>query len=191
LRISEAIALQVSDLELGQTGGSIVVYRSRKVSLTRAAADGSTKSDKFRRVEVGPSLSRTLADHHGRRAEMASGDRKSVPLFVTPVRARKADRGRWASAGDPEPLDRTTVSRECHKAALQDAALRDMPLHSLRHTAAAAWLAAGNSLVYVQRQLGHADIATTERYYGHLERDVLAAGAAATEEAIAQAIAPS
>ena len=27
----------------------------------------------------------------------------------------------------------------------------------LRHTAAAAWMAAGNSLMYVQRQLGHAD----------------------------------
>jgi len=62
-----------------------------------------------------------------------------------------------------------------------------MPLHSLRHTAAAAWLAAGNSLMYVQRQLGHADIRTTERYYGHLERNVLAAGALATEEAIAEA----
>ena len=39
----------------------------------------------------------------------------------------------------------------------------------------------------VQRQLGHAEISTTERYYGHLERHVLAAGAVATEEAIARA----
>jgi integrase len=42
--------------------------------------------------------------------------------------------------------------------------------------------------MYVQRQLGHADIRTTERYYGHLERHVLAAGAVATEEAIARAV---
>jgi integrase len=62
-----------------------------------------------------------------------------------------------------------------------------MPLHALRHTAAAAWLSAGNSLMYVQRQLGHSNITTTERYYGHLERHVLAAGAIATEEAIARA----
>jgi hypothetical protein len=39
--------------------------------------------------------------------------------------------------------------------------------------------------MYVQRQLGHSSITTTERYYGHLERHVLAAGATATEEAIA------
>jgi integrase len=84
-------------------------------------------------------------------------------------------------------MDRNTISRDWHKEALRDAGLRDMPLHSLRHTAAAAWLAAGNSLMYVQRQLGHADIRTTERYYGHLERNVLAAGALATEEAIAEA----
>ena len=84
-------------------------------------------------------------------------------------------------------VDRTTVSREWHKIALEDAALPDMPLHSLRHTAAAAWLAAGNSLMYVQRQLGHAHIATTKHYYGHLERHVLAAGAVATEQAIASA----
>jgi integrase len=62
-----------------------------------------------------------------------------------------------------------------------------VPLHALRHTAAAAWLAAGNSLMYVQRQLGHAEISTTERYYGHLERRALAAGAVATEDAIARA----
>ncbi len=66
------------------------------------------------------------------------------------------------------------VSRDWHKDALQDAALRDMPLHALRRTSAAAWLAAGNSLMYVQRQLGNLDIGTTERYYGHRERHVLA-----------------
>jgi integrase len=187
LRISEAIALQIADLELDGTGGFIVVYRSHKKASSRKTANGSTKGDKFRSVEIGPGLSRTLQDQLARRAEMASGDQQNAPVFVMPVRARKVDRGRWASTGDPEPFNRNTVSSEWHKIALQDAALRDMPLHSLRHTAAAAWLAGGNSLMYVQRQLGHADIGTTERYYGHLERHVLAAGAIATEEAIARA----
>ena len=84
----------------------------------------------------------------------APGPTPKAALFVMPVRERQHGRGRWASAGAPAPLDRTTVSREWHKEALADAELRDMPLHSLRHTAAAAWLAAGNSLMYVQRQLG-------------------------------------
>jgi integrase len=184
LRISEALALRVGDLELEQSGGVIVVYRSRK----RGEAVGSTKSDRFRAVEVGPALTGVLRDHLARRGEMAAGDQAKAHVFVMPVRTGKRDHGRWLGDGAGEPMDRTTVSRDWHKAALQDASLRDMPLHALRHTAAAAWLAAGNSLMYVQRQLGHADIGTTERYYGHLERHVLAAGAVATEEAIARAV---
>jgi integrase len=183
LRISEALALRIGDLELEQSGGAIVVYRSRK----RGDDIGSTKSDRFRAVEIGPGLSGVLRDHLARRSEMASGDQAKAHVFVMPVRMRKRDQGRWLGDGVGQPMDRTTVSRDWHKAALEDASLRHMPLHALRHSAAAAWLAAGNSLMYVQRQLGHADIATTERYYGHLERHVLAAGAVATEEAIARA----
>ncbi len=182
LRISEALALRISDLELEETGGAIVVYRSRKGS-----ALGSTKSDRFRSVEIGPGLSSVLRDQVARASEVAAGDRATAVLFTMPIRTLKRSQGRWESAGVRRPLDRNTVSRDWHKDALEDAALRDMPLHALRHTAAAAWLAAGNSLMYVQRQLGHADIGTTERYYGHLERHVLAAGAIATEEAIARA----
>ena len=51
LRISEALALRASDLELEETGGAIIVYRSRKKDGT-----GSTKSDRFRSVEIGPGL---------------------------------------------------------------------------------------------------------------------------------------
>jgi integrase len=166
LRISEALALRLADLELEESGGVIVVYRSRK----RRGTVGSTKSDRFRSVEVGAGLSSVLSNHiqeHGL-------NKRDALLFAMP-------------GSDEQPMDRTTVSRDWHKHALREAALRDMPLHALRHTAAAAWLAAGNTLAYVQHQLGHADISTTQRYYGHLERRALAAGALATEEAIARA----
>jgi integrase len=184
LRISEALGLRLGDLELEETGGTIVVSRSRK-----NAAIGSTKSDRFRSVEIGPGLSRALRDQVARRTEHAAGDGHAAVLFVMPIRGTRGSNGRWSSAVALQPMDRTTVSRDWHKHTLQDAALRDMPLHALRHTAAAAWLAGGNSLMYVQRQLGHAAISTTEHYYGHLERHVLAAGAVATEDAIARAVA--
>ena len=182
LRISEALALRLGDLELDDSGGVIVVYRSRK-----KATVGSTKSDRFRSVEIGPRTSQALRTQIAWRREFDTSLGDGALVFVMPVRGAKRSQGRWASAGVAEAMDRTTISRDWHKQALQDAALRDMPLHALRHTAAASWLAAGNSLMYVQRQLGHADIGTTERYYGHLERHVLAAGAIATEEAIARA----
>jgi integrase len=124
----------------------------------------------------------------GARSSTAASDPKAA-LFVMPVRERHRGRGRWASTGRPAPLHRKPSLASGTSRRSRTPSLRDMPLHSLRHTAAAAWLAAGNSLMYVQRQLGHSDIATTERYYGHLERHVLAAGAVATEEAIARAVA--
>ncbi len=162
LRIPETLALRISDLELEDSGGLVVVYRSRKKKRTV----GSTKSDRFRSVEIGRGLSRVLSDHVARRSEMASTEQHEAHLFVMPMRVHVHDRGRWDGYGAGEPMDRRTFSRGWHKAALQDAGLRDMPLHSLRHTAAAAWLAAGNSLMYVQRQLGHGNIGTTEQYYG-------------------------
>ena len=62
--------------------------------------------------------------------------------------------------------------------------MRDMPLHSLRHTAAASWLLAGQPLMFVQRQLGHGSITITERYYGHLEQTFQQTAANETEAAI-------
>jgi integrase len=62
-----------------------------------------------------------------------------------------------------------------------------MPLHALRHTAAAAWLLTGHPLIYVQRQLGHASIKTTEAFYGHLEDSFLKSAPAMTEAAIREA----
>ena len=48
-----------------------------------------------------------------------------------------------------------------------------MPLHALRHTAAASWLTSGHSLIFVARQLGQRSITTTEQHHGHLELNLL------------------
>ena len=60
-----------------------------------------------------------------------------------------------------------------------------MPLHSLRHTAATAWLSTGHPLIFVQRQLAHRSITTTEEHYGHLETSFFRDAAAQTEALIA------
>jgi integrase len=126
VRISSAIALQLGDLELDEAGGLIVVYRSRK----KGKKIGSTKSDRFDTVEIGPGLSKTLIVQVARRRTMEDGDRHDALLFVMPVRVRKHDHGRWEGNGAGEAFDRNTVSRDWHKAALQDANLRDMPLRA-------------------------------------------------------------
>lgn len=183
-RISEALALRASDLELEATGGWVLVVRALKADGTT----GSTKSRRIRSVEIGPGLARLLADYLTERQHKHCNANASDPLFIRPSRTRPLHASRSPSNEQPLPPERRTVSAVWHAHALQDAALRHMPLHSLRHTAAAAWLAAGNSLLYVQQQLGHRDLATTSHYYGHLERHhTPKRGAHATEQAITHA----
>jgi integrase len=45
----------------------------------------------------------------------------------------------------------------------------------------------GHPLIFVQRQLGHRSITTTEERYGHLEGSFVRHAAAQTEQAIAAA----
>jgi integrase len=166
MRISEALGLRWNDIDWD--GGKIRVYRQR----ISASATGPTKSRKFRGVEAGPDLLDTLRSLQARQSEFVEGDLTRAPVFISNV-------GRWDSQG-LGPMDRNTVSRDWHHDALENAGLRSMPLHSLRHTAAASWLTAGESLMYVQLQLGHSSIKTTEKVYRHLERG---SGAAAAIEA--------
>ena len=177
MRISEALALRWAHIELER--GAIRVYRSR-----RGQSEGATKGRRFRAVDIGPGLVATLRDLKARQAEHLTVDPRESYAFAMPVRRRKSDLGRWASKPEGQPMDRSTVSRSWHKAALEDASLRDMSLHALRHTAAASWLMTGKPLMYVQRQLGHASITTTESFYGHLEESFLKDAAASTEVAI-------
>ena len=55
-------------------------------------------------------------------------------------------------------------------------------IHDLRHTAATLWLAAGESIYFVQQQLGHADIRTTINTYGRRDQQAHAAAAARAAE---------
>jgi integrase len=183
VRISEALALRAGDLELNATGGWVTVARALKLDGTI----GSTKSRRARSIEIGPKLAHRLENHLAARQHVYPEADTAGPLFIPPRRARRRHAARPTDSRELPPPDRRTVAG-WHAHALQDAALRHMPLHSLRHTAAAAWLAAGNSLLYVQQQLGHRDLSTTSHYYGHLERHHSPTrGAHATEQAITQA----
>lgn len=65
-------------------------------------------------------------------------------------------------------LNRDNVRHRGHQPAVRAAGLSPkLRLHDLRHTAATLWLASGQSIYFVQQQLGHADIQTTIDRYGH------------------------
>lgn len=142
-RVSEAVATRWPDLDLEQ--GVVRIYRQRS-----RTAEGTTvtKDKRFRSIQIGPRLAHTLRGVHTTRLSRGIDD--GGWLFLCP----RPRRGRYAARLEPLPPHRRTV-HEWHEAALVDAGIRDMPLHSLRHTAAAAWLAVGHPLIFVQRQLGH------------------------------------
>ena len=174
VRIGEAVALTAADVDIERS--AVIVARSVKGD----GSVGSTKSDRFRRVEIGPQLCARLGELIARRREQTDAAPQETLLFVQAKRRRTRERGPYELA----PVNKNTVSRDWHPQALRDAGLRHMSLHSLRHTAAAAWLSTGRPLMFVQRQLGHAQITTTEGLYGHLEEAFVRSGAAETEAAI-------
>jgi integrase len=176
VRISEALALKWADVDL--EAAALRVYRSAK-----RTGEGSTKGNRFRAVQIAPRVVTRLGDLRAQQGELSMDDTLARYVFVMPRRRRKTERGRWEHP-EVAVMSRGTVSGDWHKQTLRDAGLRDMPLHALRHSAAAAWLSTGRSLVFVQRQLGHSSITTTERVYGHLEQRFLSNEAAATEAAI-------
>src|SRR5580765_327781 len=51
---------------------------------------------------------------------------------------------------------------------LEKAGVRQVRLHDLRHTYASLLIQQGESLAYVQKQLGHSSIQVTVDIYGHL-----------------------
>lgn len=145
LRIGEALALDWRDVDWN--AAALRVERTVKRTYTSTAGIGSPKGDRARSVLVDPFVLKVLRDHR-----TATGALSGL-IFRS-------------STGTA--LDRHNVRRRGHDATLDrgrlDPAVR---LHDLRHTAATLWLASGQSIYFVQQQLGHADIQTTIDLYGH------------------------
>lgn len=156
LRIGEAIALEWRDVNWD--GSSIKVSRAAK-----NGSVGGTKGDRSRDVMVAPYLLELLREHRSQQATQAG---LSKLVFLSP---------------EGFMLNRDNVRHRGHQPAVRAAGLSaGLRLHDLRHTAATLWLASGQSIYFVQQQLGHADIQTTIDRYGHPD-------AAAHREAAAKA----
>jgi integrase len=162
LRIGEAVALTWADVDWRR--GAIMVARNSK-----ASGVGSTKSKRARRVEVGPRLLGVLRHVRATQAEHRVGGGAGELMFPHPAGGLQSRARVW----------------DLHKQACKRAGLRQtLRLHDLRHSAAATMLVAGLPMIYVQRQLGHADIGTTINRYGHLEESFLRGGARRAEASV-------
>jgi integrase len=140
LRVGEAIALDWNDVSWDSS--ALNVSKALKLD-----GIGTPKGDRARTVVIDSYLLYVLREHRGDQGRIAG------PMFLRP------------SGG---LLDRQAARKQGHLRTLRAAGLPgEVRLHDLRHTAATLWLAAGESIYFVQQQLGHADIQTTISLYGH------------------------
>jgi len=148
MRLGELLALQWGDLDLG--GRFIDVRRSRV-----AGKLTSTKNKQRRRVDMSLELTKTLRRLRTdrKRAALKAGKPVAPWVFVTP---------------DGHPVDGDNLRKRVFYRLLEKAGLRDIRFHDLRHTYASLLIQQGESLAYVQQQLGHSSIQVTVDIYGHL-----------------------
>src|SRR5574337_1526779 len=150
LRLGELIGLRWGDLD----------FAGRFIEVTRQYTRGAfapTKSGRLRLVDMSKQLCAALqAAQDSRRVELAVEGRELDPEELV-FRNRTGG-----------PLDESNVRKRILRPCLQEAGLRQINPHLLRHTFASLLLANGESLVYVKEQLGHHSIQITVDTYGHL-----------------------
>lgn len=148
MRLGEALALRVGDIDLSDRGASALVSATMvtKPRLERQAAAKTLSGERRVAVSDGAALADAVA------LRVSDGAGPEDPLFPSPA-------GGWMSADLLWPWFRDF--RASH--GLPSWATP----HVLRHTYASQALAAGQSPVSVQLQLGHASWSTTLSVYGH------------------------
>ena len=148
MRLGEALGLQWGDLD----------FHGNFIEIRRALVEGrltTTKTGKTRRVDGSPQLMATLKSLKLRRKEQAlrQGWGK-VPewIFINQ---------------DGKPIDQGNLRGRVHYKACENAKLRRIRIHDIRHSYATIRIAAGHNIADVSRQLGHASIKITVDTYYH------------------------
>ncbi len=127
-----------------------------------------TKSGKSRRVPMTPRLREALQDHAARYRLVTYDGERSPWVFQHLLTQRGAVAGRRLQS-----FHRAFASA-VKRANLPADVTAHLRQHDLRHRRVTTWLAAGKSVVHVQRAMGHSDLATTMGYAHLLDDDLLA-----------------
>jgi integrase len=154
LRRGEALALHWSDIDLDR---AMLRVRWTLTRTSKGLQLGEPKTEKSRRtVPLPRSTVEVLRAHRGRHAahRLAAAEvwQDSDLVFTTEIGT---------------PLEPRNVLRQFDKIARR-AGLRDVHLHTLRHSTASFLLAAGTHTKVVQEHLGHSSYAITADIYSHV-----------------------
>ncbi len=162
LRVGEAAALRVSDLDLMR--GKVTIARSMAEVGGRLIV-GSPKTDRVRTVTLPRFLVAELEAHlevfgHPKeRSSLVFTSATGTPFRLNAWRRRVFGPAQVAAGIVPEP-----GSDE----AKAEGASKPIRVHDLRHSAAALAIEAGAHPKAIQEMLGHSKITTTLDTYGHL-----------------------
>lgn len=148
MRLGEAMALEWRDVDFATR--TLVVRRSR-----RRGRVSEPKNSKARRVDISAQLSDAL-----RSLKSLQEAEAAVVGAQPPERVFSSIKG--------VPIQEDSFRRHVWTPLLRRADLRYRKPHALRHTFASLLIEAGESLKYVQEQLGHHSAAFTLAVYGHL-----------------------
>lgn len=173
MRPSELCGLRVRHLDLLK--GSVHVCETLTPVGSRLVA-GTTKTDQERIVPLPRFVCDLLAGHLAARAEQLGRPVAADDYVFTGVKGT--------------PLNRDFLRKGVLVPALRAAGLpEDFRTYDLRHAHASQLIDMGASPLAIKERLGHADILTTFRKYGHLFQGVQERLTAQLEEAHRQAVA--
>lgn len=154
-RIGEAVALQWWDIDLEKR--EMLIRRN----FVRNRIDDSPKNGKDRRVDMTTELAGCLLSL--KKDRVAEALKKGTGSIDTD----------WLFRGvkdNAQPLNYQTWRRDIFYPILEEAGLRKIRVHDLRHTYASIMISTGCTLIYLRDQLGHSSIKVTADVYGHLLR---------------------
>ncbi len=146
MRLGELLAIRWGDIDFNsKTIWIRQAYRRKRITLP--------KGNKVRPVDMSDQLGATLRELLTRaKKQVLKQGLGEVPDLIFHRNGRIIEQN---------------YIRRVFKRILKKAELREIKIHSLRHTFASLLLSEGESPVYVKEQLGHSSIKTTVDIYGH------------------------
>lgn len=149
MRLSELLGLTWADVDFDAG----VIHVRKQLALDGSRVEPKTP-EAVRDVDIMAALGTTLREH------WLASDFKRPTQFVFSTKV--------GTPRDPGNVSKRTLAGAVKRAKLDGAGRPHLRFHDLRHTAASLLIAEGLDVVYVSRQLGHADPAITLKVYAKL-----------------------